>query len=179
MAHPVDCPVITTVSTAPFSVHSALALSESRDFCSSAAPSTHVEQAAESRTARQWLDSIIAHLSADGGLCWRKRFDPVRVHYEEVIYTVNSVRYFDEDRGKLHAVLPDLNPAPVLLPHELDYREWRRDSLARALVRENADLTDYKLLTGLPKKKLAHMLAQTRLANVRAARRAAREAVTA
>jgi hypothetical protein len=69
----------------------------------------------------------------------------------------------------MHVALPVLNPAPPKLPNEELYATWKRAELARALVAESDGVrfkySDAKLLSGLGKDKLAHMLAELRKAN--------------
>lgn len=170
MAHSSKLQVITTVHTASLS-NSVLgcpwAAREGSSTESATVPNTEVD----GRTSREWLDRIVAYCDYQiTALPKRDRWHPLRLHYNGIVHAVNSVRYYDEDRARLHMALPELNPAPALLPHELDYQTWRRDSLAMALVQENPNLTDYKLLSHLPKNKLARMLAETRQANARTAR---------
>jgi hypothetical protein len=123
----------------------------------------------DGRTGRQWLESMMTYCDFLSGKAWRNladpqhRHDPERVLWVQVRALLKDVMYRPDEADKLHMLAPVLNPAPAPLAGEVEFRDWRRDSLAMALVTENPQYTDAKLLRGLPKNKLAHMLAETRL----------------
>lgn len=131
----------------------------------------------DGRTGLQWLKAAIAHCDCHAGTAWRRlsdprqRYAPERLFWLEVIRLLTDVLLADPQEIRLHSASPLLHPIRHELSGEPEYRTWRRDSLARALVNENSKFTDAKLLSHLPKPKLARMLAETRLA-ARNARRA-------
>lgn len=123
----------------------------------------------EKRTARQWIDSVVAYLRWRSGEPWRDlsarehRWCQERRDYLDAIRLIqNAFHLIDKPKG-LHVPLPVLNVAPPPLPTQLKLAELPRKTLVEALLRENPALTDKKLLMTLRREKLARMLAETRI----------------
>lgn len=121
------------------------------------------------RNGRQWLKSAIAYCDFQAGGSWRRLSDPSqrnsswRRWYLDGLRTLTDILSTPEDAGKIQVALPVLNPAPEPLPGESDLMALARRDLAAALVAESSVYTDYKLLSHLPRPKLARMLAQVRV----------------
>lgn len=130
----------------------------------------------DGRSGRQWLESAIAYCHWRSGNAWRRlstsaeRWAPERGAYLDAERLLTDVLREPDEPNIIHALLPDLRAAAPVLAGEVEYRSWRRDVLARALIQENPSYSDFKLLSHLPRPKLARMLAETRLNAVVAAR---------
>lgn len=123
----------------------------------------------DKRTARQWINSVVAYLHWRAGDPWRnlsegsQRWNPERLEYLDAIRAVERAFHKIEEPAGLRVALPVLNPAPPPLPSELQLAELPRKTLVDALLCENPALSNRKLLMKLKSRKLAHMLAQVRL----------------
>jgi len=116
------------------------------------APMGQVRPAA--RTPEQLLRSAEAYCVWRAGLSWRPtsdRFDPDRVAYLEAAGILRDVPFRE--------VGPQLTLPPLTAPLEISLERRPRAQLVKELLRADRRLTDAKLLSHLPPKKLAKMLA--------------------
>ena len=126
------------------------------------------------RSVRDWHEGVLAYCDRQVQKLPRgeRRFSLDALHFNTIGYTMRSVRYADPEAERVHLMPPVLEheKVPALLPHEATYQTWKRRDLALHLVNESSKYSDAKLLSHLSTNKLARMLAEVRLANVKAAR---------
>jgi hypothetical protein len=141
-------------------------------------PSPKGQGLRDKRTARQWIDSVVAYCEWRAGEPWRRlsdpeqRWDRERWNYLDASRLVREA-YFESERPKgLYVPLPVLNAAPPPLPSELKLAKLSRSALISALIEENPQYTDARRLK-FTRRKLARMLAETRLAAAAPVRRRA------
>jgi hypothetical protein len=117
------------------------------------------------RTPDQWIRSVLAYLDWRSGDSWRplsvrtERENSERWAYLEARRIVQSVRYASEPSPVgLHVALPVLNPARRVAPLEAKWAAKPRAEIVAALMAASPALTDHKILSHLPRPKLAKML---------------------
>lgn len=117
----------------------------------------------EKRTADQWIRSILIYLEFRAGTAWRnlsraeQRRNPQYIEYLEAARLVLSVRYAEPRKPQL--VLKDETRPKA------DSRAKRLEALPRNVLFDrlcllDQTLTDKRLLSHLPRPKLAAMLAE-------------------
>lgn len=120
------------------------------------------------RTPDQLLRSTIAFCEWRAGESWRRLSDPSqrndqdRWDWLEAARICQAARYASE--GRLEPVLPSNNSSPTPSPLEVLFQNKPRRELADALISLNPELSDRRLLSRLPRPKLARMLARTIIA---------------
>jgi len=116
------------------------------------------------RAPDQILRSVIAYCLWRAGESWRNpssadnRRNEDRLAYVEAIRVINRVRY--SPVGEAELVPGKSEPAPCSQKKAIDSRP--RLQLAADLIAADPSLTDQRLLSHLPRHKLAAMLAARR-----------------
>ncbi len=113
------------------------------------------------RNGRQWLASIQSYCKFRAGLAWRRasdRFNPNRLWYMNGLRCVQDVLYAPVE--SLQLVLPTLDRVDCLTGFERELAAMDRSILVTRLMAASSFFTDRRLLSHLPKMKLARMLAR-------------------
>lgn len=127
--------------------------------CPSSWPSDERER--DLRTGRQWLLAIQSYCKFRAGLAWRRshdRFNPNRVWYTNGIRCVQDVISAPEPERQ--PFLPTLDCTPCFTDYERELGALSRGVLVDRLMASSSLFTDRRLLSYLPKMKLARMLAR-------------------
>jgi hypothetical protein len=127
--------------------------------CPSSWPNDERER--DLRNGRQWLFSIRAYCKFRAGLAWRRssdRFNPNRLWYMNGIRCVQDVLYAPDKSPQL--VLPCIDGVNCSTEFERGLAAQSRPILVNRLMAASPLFTDRRLLSHLPKMKLARMLAR-------------------
>jgi hypothetical protein len=122
----------------------------------------------DGRTARQWLQSAITYCNWRAGDSWRRLSDPEQRNSPERDWYLSGSRTLLEalnspERQGIHIALPVLNSERVPDDIEKAHALRTRAELVRELMALDSKLTDARLLSHLPRPKLAHMLREREL----------------
>ena len=112
------------------------------------------------RTPQQFLKSAAAYCLWRAGVCWRfssDRWHPDRIAYLQAESILSDAVHRDPARMRLE--LPPLAVGSPLTPLEQELASRPRAWLVAELLDADPRFTDRKLLSNLPPKKLARMLA--------------------
>lgn len=119
----------------------------------------------DARSGRQILQSALDYCLWRAGDGWRRlgsragRTSAERWHYLDGARLLSGILTRPvESSPRMQLALPVLNPSPTPDTQELAYCSAPRADLVAALLRIDSTLTDARLLSRLPRPKLARML---------------------
>ena len=122
----------------------------------------------DERTGPQWIRAVISYLEFSSGDAWRRLSDPLRRFSPERQWYLGGLRTMNGIQSPIpqprpHLVTPKIEPGPEAIAIAKLCLEPRL-ALADELLLLRPELTDRRLLSHLPRPKLARMVLSARQA---------------
>ena len=130
----------------------------------------------ELRTGPQWLRALTAYLDFKTGDSWRRLSDPAQRRDPDRVWYLDGLTFLQnllrDESGRSPSPSAHWKQKPIACASQSSASN-RGAELSDALLRLDSRLTDRKLLSRLPKPKLARMVVEAQNKQSRVSRRAA------